>query len=79
MRLAELTLPLLETHIDAFEVSDCGATVRLFPALDPACWRERSREHFGPAGGRSFSFDFVRYEAVAPRDPPAYPGGPDGQ
>lgn len=35
-----------------------------FPTLDPAAWREASREDHPPAGARSFGFAFLRYDRV---------------
>ena len=49
------------TEIDA----DFEGDVR-FPALDPARWRELSREHHPPAGERPFGFDFVLYAPLIP-------------
>jgi dihydrofolate reductase len=66
------------TEIDADFPGDCH-----FPALDPARWRERAREHHPAAGARAFSFDFVRYEAAgASTDlsrPATAPGANDAQ
>jgi dihydrofolate reductase len=79
---AELYAQAMRRHIDTIFVTEIDADFQgdaLFPALDPARWRERSREHFGPAGGRSFGFDFVHYEAIAQRDQEAHPGDPHAQ
>jgi dihydrofolate reductase len=45
------------TRIDAAFAGDIR-----FPALDPAEWREASREDHPPAGERAFGFAFLRYE-----------------
>ncbi len=50
------------TEIDAEFPGDT-----FFPALGPRRFRERSREHFPPAGARGFGFDFVEYAATAAR------------
>jgi len=79
---AELYAQAMRWPIDTIFMTEIDADFEgdtLFPALDPARWRERSRQHFAPAGGRPFGFDFVHYEAIAPRDQPASPGGPDVQ
>jgi dihydrofolate reductase len=58
------------THIHA----QCeGDTV--FPAIDPAIWRETARAVFSPAPGDDAGYDAVTYVRVRPeaavRDPPA--------
>jgi len=51
---------LFVTEIDAdFE----GDT--FFPPIDPAAWRETSREHLAQDAGRPFGIDFVTLEATA--------------
>jgi len=79
---AELYAQALRQHVDTIFLTEIDADFQgdaRFPALDPARWQERSREHFAPAGDRSFGFDFVHYEAIAQRNPHPYPGGPDAQ
>ena len=64
----QLYAQALQQHVDSIFLTEIDADFEgdaRFPALDPARWRERSREHFAPAGDRPFGFDFVRYEAVA--------------
>jgi len=69
---AALYAQALRGHVDTIFLTEIDADFEgdvTFPALDPARWRERSREHFAPEGGRSFSFDFVHYETIAPSHP----------
>jgi dihydrofolate reductase len=47
------------TRVEAAFVGDTT-----FPALDPAHWREVSRESHPPAGERRFGFAFVRLDRV---------------
>ena len=51
-------------HMTRIDADFDGDTFLAEP--DPARWRERSREHFAPAGARPFAMDIVVYEAVAP-------------
>jgi len=79
---AELYAQALRRHIDTIFLTEIDADFEgdaRFPALDPARWRERSREHFEPDRGRSFGFDFVHYEAIPERNLPTSPGEPDAQ
>ncbi len=65
---AQLYAQALQHHVDSIFLTEIDAEFEgdaHFPTLDPARWRERSREHFAPVAGRTFGFDFVRYEAVA--------------
>lgn len=64
---AQLYAQALQRHVDSIFLTEIDADFEgdaHFPILDPARWRECSREHFAPAAGRGFGFDFVRYEAV---------------
>jgi dihydrofolate reductase len=48
---------LIVTEIDADFAGDTH-----FPPVDPALWRETSRERLGPDAGRDYGIDFVVYE-----------------
>ena len=64
---AQLYAQALQQHVDSIFLTEIDADFEgdaHFAALDPQRWRERSRQHFAPGGGRAFAFDFVRYEAV---------------
>jgi dihydrofolate reductase len=58
------------THIHAQCAGDA-----VFPAIDPAVWREAARTAYSPATGDDAGFDAVTYVRVRPeaavRDPPA--------
>jgi len=69
---AQLYAQALQQQIDAVFLTEIDADFpgdAHFPALDPARWRERSRQHFAPVDGRPFGFDFVCYESVASPNP----------
>jgi dihydrofolate reductase len=64
-------------HVTEIDAEFAGDTV--FPAPDPARWREGARQHFAAGAGRPFAFDFVRYDAVPGTKPHTIPGDPDAQ
>jgi len=67
---AQLYAQALQQHVDSIFLTEIDADFEgdaLFPPLDPARWRERSRQHFAAGAGHAFAFDFVRYEAVDQR------------
>jgi len=68
--------PVATIHLTEIDADFPGDT--FFPALDPARWRERWREHHAPAGARRYAFDFVRYDAAHPGDGPPRPANPSG-
>ena len=79
---AQLYAQALRQHVDTIFLTEIDADFdgdAHFPALDPARWRECSREHVAAAPGRSFGFDFVRYEAVDAPNPTALCGDADVQ
>ncbi|HYA59047.1 MAG TPA: dihydrofolate reductase [Burkholderiaceae bacterium] len=69
---AQLYAQALKQRVDSIFLTEIDADFEgdvHFPTLDPAHWRERSREHFAPGAGRAFGFDFVRYELVGEQRP----------
>ncbi len=69
---AELFASALEGDVAAVHLTRIDADFPgdvFFPDLDPARWRESTREHFEPTAQRRFAFDFIRYDAVARPDP----------
>lgn len=52
---------LVITHVDA----DFPQATIFFPAIDPAKWREASREHHDADERNDFAFDIVTYEKAA--------------
>jgi len=69
---AQLYAQALQQHVDSILLTEIDADFEgdaHFPPLDPARWRERSRQHFAPGAGRTFRFDIVCYEAVGAQRP----------
>ncbi len=79
---AQLYSQALAAHVDALLVTEIDADFdgdTVFPAIEPARWRQSAREHFAPSANRPFAFDFVRYEAVPSQDPQLFSGDPNAQ